>query len=258
MRLKQKEPHPHQDQRQAFKQMVDRFARIGFGRAQPLIETGPDRYPELRRILIEIDETMLPRRIVFENGRRRQIELHASNRRLLAVKAKGFEPETAPNSPQKLAQQFAELLQSFVAESETICLRPPQKIAPLKDAGVSVSTDLLARALGLIERWNDADPVDVLEVLKETSIASLHATPCLSFSCEQGPETEVGRLKSFWREYTRNVVPKTDTWRGPDGKRECRAFELDRQKYLVVVQTNHVSAVLAVLPRKHLNTLAMV
>ncbi|MEM6589078.1 MAG: hypothetical protein AAF641_11575, partial [Pseudomonadota bacterium] len=228
----------------------------GFGGAQTFIETGPDGYAALRRILIEIDETMLPRRITFEAGRGGQIDLYASNRRLLAVTAKGFEPETALNSPQKMAQHFAEVLRSFIAENKTIRLLRSQKTAPSKEAGVSVSTELLARALGLNDGWNDGDLVDALETLKEASIASVHAKYCLSFSCEQGPLPELDRLKTFWRDHTRVVAPINGTWGGHDVNRECSAFELDRQKYLVVIQINHDSALLALLPREHLNVLA--
>lgn len=255
MALKREQSDLQTGQRQALLRMVHRFATIGRDRAQMAIETGPNGQEALRAILIEIDETMLPRRIRVEGAVGWQMDLYASNRRLLAVKTNDIERETTLNSPHKLAGQFADILRSFITENDEVRILPPQKIAPSKDSGVSVSTDLLAHALGLTDRWNDSDPTDALAALERVSIASLHATPCPSFSREQGTDTDLDQLKAFWCEYTHNVAHRKDAWHGNDGQRDCKAFELDHQRYLIVVHLHHDSTLLALLQREHLSIL---
>lgn len=103
--------------------------------------------PVLRRILQEVDETILPRSLELRDQAGGTLSLLVSNRRL--VELSGVNPDDAPSDPDEMATLAAERIERFVGDDREISIRRDRRVRHGAAGHVSCSAAALAAELGM-------------------------------------------------------------------------------------------------------------
>ena len=246
----------------ALERMVDRYACKEHPRYRVMIGAGLGGDAAMRELLLEIDQTMLPRRISVHCSPHEDLTLYVSNRRLFDVKKRGAPPARPPQSPKDAARVFASILRGAIHDADGLVLQEPQALAQFDEVGVSVSTALLADVLGLREAAEPALRIDGTQedfsLIRDASIASLLATPSLSFSEAKGTQNEIAQLQNFWLDYVRRTGLAPNRGRIKHRDKECFVVPINRDTHLVVATKDEKTWCLALVPRQRLQWLTEV
>ena len=243
-------PNPNSD-RNELETLIKRYARKERPRYGITIDPGPEGDTALRELLLEIDQTMLPRRIFVQCPPHQGLTLFVSNRRLFAIQKHGQGVAEVPQSPKEAARVFASLLRGAAQESTALVLQEPQALAHFDDVGMSVSTALLADVLGIGDEPSSAEGVpEDFKAIRDAAKASLIAKPCLSFTQTRGAEAEIAQLQSFWCEYVTQSGLEPTRRRIKHHCRDCFVVPVSRDTHLVVATTDEELWCLALVPRQ--------
>lgn len=143
-------------------------------------EKGVGECTPLQRVLREIDETVLPRRIALRTDHGAQVELLVSNRRLAAVSVKGRAgADVEPSDPKEAAQIFARRLHAVLGKAKSITLNAARHEFDPSGQLIGCSAMSLARVLRTSFRSDSkaSGLADFLTKIEEEALAWLALRP---------------------------------------------------------------------------------
>lgn len=253
-------PNSHRDTR-SLEKMVQRYARDERPRYGRVIEPVRGADTALRELLMEIDQTMLPRRICVQCPPHEDLLLYVSNRRLFDIKTRGEPHAPVPKSPKEAAQVFASLLRDATRNTTGIIVQKPHSLAHFDDVGMSVSTALLAHNLGVRDEGQPVTPAQDVGAdfasIRDAAFASVLATPWLSFSQPRGPEQEIAPLQVFWRDHVKRANLEATRGRIRHQSQECFVAPIDGDMHLIVATKDQENWCLALVPHARLQALTV-
>ena len=152
-----------------------------------------ERQAFLHRLLVEIDETVLPRQITVSSEAGPVTTLTVSNRRLvsLLLDHENQPAEQTPDDPATLALNYVKTLQSLTETGSKISISVSQLSHQKSSTGLSCSAHSLANAMGITDFGTSAD-TSLEDFIKETTnraSAWLKDEFCLDApECQGAPE----------------------------------------------------------------------
>lgn len=152
-------------------------------------------------LLREIDETVLPRRIVLMSGTQEVAQMAVSNRRLTALRIEGETPVggAEPSDPASAARHFAQRLQALLDRRKQLAMRVDRRPLPGNTDGLSCSARNIAACIGLSLRpaGGTGEARDVLRAIEGMTLAWLCVGGKSGEDRHRGPEDLVAGLRAF-------------------------------------------------------------
>lgn len=228
--------------------VIERFAEESPALARTRRARAGDGESLMVMLLREIDETVLPRRIVLVADGAEVAQMAVSNRRVSALRIVGERPTTArlePGDPEAAARLFAHRLQSLIERSGRMQLRVDRNVGSTDTDGLSCSARNLAACIGL-SLGPYAATGDIRDFLRGIESFVLAWMLLVSRTGEEhfrGPDDLVAGLRAF-----RTLEQKTALATIRAALPGCLMLPLPDQR-LLLKATAGMDQVLAVLPQ---------
>ncbi|GHF56976.1 hypothetical protein GCM10017056_30520 [Seohaeicola zhoushanensis] len=153
-------------------------------------------------LLREIDETVLPRRIVLVVDGREVAQMAVSNRRLSGLQIVGERkgtPGSEPGDPTSAARVYAHRLQALFDRPGRMRLRVDRKMPPADPDGLSCSARNLAACIGLslTPSAGTGDLRDFLRGIETLMLAWMTVAGKTGEEHHRGPEALIAGLRAF-------------------------------------------------------------
>lgn len=229
--------------------ILHRYAEPSRPRYGTVIEAD-DGTGVLREILREIDETVLPRRIILIGKSGHKLTLAVTNRRLLWTGIGERKMDPPQGTPTEAAKRSASVLREFVARAQAIRIMPPERLDVRDVPDMSCSARSLAEAAGLTD-WARHPSLPRRDVIAETkSVATAWAEPDPSgeFAACKGEEPAIERLRLFWASLAASKRQELEKKRIPARRMQCIILPLDDLESLVLLEPGDASPILALMP----------
>ena len=182
---------------------LERAQRLA--RPYGLLADGAQRLPGdtgeslLASLMVELDETILPRRFNLVTDTGRSVGLRVAGRRLLRIEPEAREPgETQPDTAATMLGQLQQILRGATAAS--LCGLRIDRTSPGSDPGIAISS--IVAAGGWFQSEPTApDPVpDLFNALSGRITAWLMLDPSGNKSKQGGDSVQLRRLGTLVRE----------------------------------------------------------
>ena len=160
---------------------------------------GPAGDAILQRVLQEIDETVLPRRLTISCRPGGAVRMVVSNRRLVTLDLDGedaAEWRPACGDPVEAARHFAGRLSRVLRSCSEARLMRPERIGTFEPSGVSCSARLLAAAAEVADHRHSAKTAggDFHSLVAKAALARIEVTPQSDTPERHGPGDLVAGL----------------------------------------------------------------
>ncbi|MFC4667477.1 hypothetical protein ACFO5X_02820 [Seohaeicola nanhaiensis] len=182
--------------------VIERFAEESPALARTRRARAGDGESLMVMLLREIDETVLPRRIVLIADGVEVAQMAVSNRRVSGLKIVGERPTTArlePGDPESAARLYAHRLQTLFERSGRMQLRVDRNIGPIESDSLSCSARNLAACIGLSlgPCGGSGDIRDFLRGIESFALAWMLLVSRTGEEHHRGPDDLVAGLRAF-------------------------------------------------------------
>lgn len=182
--------------------VVERLAEESAALARTRRARASDGESLLVMLLREIDETVLPRRIVLASDTGEVARMAVSNRRLTAlwIEGEANPAGSEPTDPASAARHYAHRLQTLLDRRKQLVLRVDRGTPPENPDGLSCSARSLAACIGLSlvpATGGSGEMRDFLRAAEGFTLAWLYVGGKSGEDRHRGPETLVAGLRAF-------------------------------------------------------------
>lgn len=221
----------------------------------------PDRdgHNILRTLLEEVDETMLPRRLILECRPAGAVRILASNRRLSAI---DFSDDAGPShppppGPSELAQYYASALSQFFARCKEVTILPPERVEDAVSSDCSCSAQLVAEAAAL-DCFNDQNTQSFksfYKAAKAVAQAWVEFDPSREKTAWDGSAEQVDCLEKTYRKLPGTDPASSHKSKFRIGAPECFIIPLTNRAHLIA-STDRDAWFMALVPAAQAETLS--